>query len=189
MFSACFEPLIDHPPWFPMIPKLLIDKPKTAHSNLKDLRFVLKKSCCLPPREKGDPNAPSLKAGAGWAWSWAWPRGPSARASSGSSSSPSTWHIINIIKSSSPAGECLYRVTCFMFPLVITVKSWEQDQNIYRRAGQTPAMVSHHISRLVMLTQAATTQPQGQYNSTNMAQKKEKDQRHKEMNGIEHKWL
>ena len=92
MFSACFEPLIDHPPWFPMIPKLLIDKPKTAHSNLKDLRFVLKKSCCLPPREKGDPSAPSLKAGAGWAWSWAWPRGPSARASSGSSSSPSTCH-------------------------------------------------------------------------------------------------
>ena len=160
MFSACFEPLIDHPPWFPMIPKLLIDKPKTAHSNLKDLRFVLKKSCCLPPRENGDPNAPSLKAGAGWAWSWAWPRGPSARASSGSSSSPSTCHIINIIKSSSPAGECLYRVTCFMFPLVITVKSWEQDQNIYRRAGQTPAMVSHHISRLVMLPQPATSKPQ-----------------------------
>ena len=46
-------------------------------------------------------------------------------------------------------------VTCFMFPLVITVKSWEQDQNIYRRAvswANTSNGQSSHLTASVAHT-------------------------------------
>ena len=83
--------------------------------NLIDLKFVLKKSCCLPPLENDELEAMPLKTGAEWSWSWECPspKGRSAWVTAEKTSNDTTCNINVYILI-----QMLYlSSTCFMFPL------------------------------------------------------------------------
>ena len=63
--------------------------------NLTDLKFVLKKSCCLPPLENEKLEAAPLKTGAEWSWSWECPspKGRSAQETADKTSNDTTCNI------------------------------------------------------------------------------------------------
>ena len=63
--------------------------------NLIDLKFVLKKSCCLPPLENDELEAMPLKTGAEWSWSWECPspKGRSALETTEKTSNDTTCNI------------------------------------------------------------------------------------------------